>query len=98
MICLVFRSLLESLAWAAVLFIGMALFSGCSAPQEQDPLSSVLAGAFLVAAWTGVGGWYLRGWYDRRMRPTVSDEPNEEVTRIGQQWAASLAHLNRGDA
>lgn len=90
-------SFLESLVWGALLLIVLVLMSGChGVANEQDALGSILSGGVLVAAWAGVGGWYLRGWYDRRMRPGVPEplQPSEE-TRMGQRWAASLAQIDR---
>jgi hypothetical protein len=39
--------------------------------------------------------WHFRGWYDRRMRPTVI--ASADVARIHKSWVESLAALERRD-
>jgi hypothetical protein len=54
-------------------------------------VSELLCFGLLASTLTGAFGWYLRGWYDRRMKPYV-EEP-ELATRLGKCWAASLRQL-----
>ncbi len=57
-------------------------------------LAELVAALMVFAFGCGcISAWHLRGWYDRRMKPTLPELEAETTGRIGKRWAESLASI-----